>query len=199
MTELMTLQEVASYLRVTKQTIYRFLEKRGMPATKVGRQWRFEKAEINVWLQQSSAGKAAKILVIDDDETMCSLFKDTLEDLGHMITTTTESAEGLELVRKRDYDLVFLDLKMPGMDGAELFRRIKEVKRKLPVTIITGYPDSELMRRALAHGPFGVMNKPFSSSDILDAVENYLSLGASTKNSFQKGGAYAHIGNRRGS
>ena len=179
--ELMTLEEVASYLRVTKKTIYRLLERRGIPATKVGRQWRFEKAAIDDWLRQSSVEKVANILVIDDDETICSLFKDTLEELGHAVTTVRESSKGLELVKDRDYDLVFLDLKMPGMDGAQLFRRIKVAKPKLPVTIITGYPDSELMRSALAHGPFGVMNKPFRGSDILTAVENYLRFGVSTK------------------
>jgi|Deesub1362A_J573_1020465.scaffolds.fasta_scaffold01498_2 excisionase family DNA binding protein len=180
-TELMTLEEVANYLRVTKKTIYRLLKRGGVPATKVGRQWRFEKAAIDDWLRQSSVEKAASILVIDDDETICSLFKDTLEELGHAVTTAGESSQALELVKQQDYDLVFLDLKMPGMDGAELFRRIKAVKPKLPVTIITGYPDSELMSSALAHGPFGVMKKPFRGSDILTAVDNYLRLGVSTK------------------
>ncbi len=180
-TELMTLEEVASYLRVTKKTIYRLLQRRNIPATKVGRQWRFEKGAIDDWLRQSSVEKVTSILVIDDDETICLLFKDTLEELGHAVTTVDESPKGLELVKERDYDLVFLDLKMPGMDGAELFRRIKTVKPGLPVTIITGYPDSDLMRRALAFGPFGVMNKPFRGTDILTAVQNYLRFGASTK------------------
>ncbi len=177
----MTLEEVATYLRVTKKTIYRLLERRNIPATKVGRQWRFGKAAIDGWLRQSSVEHVANILVIDDDETICSLFKDTLEGLGHVVTTTGESSRGLELVEDRDYDLVFLDLKMPGMDGAELFRRIKLAKPGLPVTIITGYPDSDLMKRALTHGPFGVMNKPFRGSDIVTAVENYLRFGASIK------------------
>jgi DNA-binding response OmpR family regulator len=78
------------------------------------------------------------------------------------------------MVKDQDYSLVFLDLKMPGMDGAELFKRIKEAKPNLPVTIVTGYPDSDLMMRALTYGPLGVMNKPFSGSNILAAVNNYL-------------------------
>ncbi len=100
-TELMTLEEVANYLRVTKQTIHRFLEKRGIPAMKVGRQWRFDKASIDVWLHQNSAD-IADILVIDDDETLCSLFQDTLQGEGHTITTVSESSKGLELVKDRD-------------------------------------------------------------------------------------------------
>lgn len=181
MAQLMTLEEVADYLRVTKKTIYRLLEKRIIPARKVGRQWRFDKDSIDAWLSQSSPETAANILVIDDDETIGSLFRDTLEEAGHTVTTASESSKGLELVKEQDYDLVFLDLKMPEMDGAELFRQIRMTKPELPVTIITGYPDSDLMMKALAYGPFGVMKKPFSGSDILGAVNNYLRFGRQNK------------------
>ena len=67
---------------------------------------------------------------------------------------------------------------MPVMDGAELFSRIKNIKPKLPVIIITGYPDSDMMSKALAQGPFGVMNKPFSESDIVAAVNTFLGITA---------------------
>ena len=177
----MTLKEVANYFRVTQKTIHRLLRRRAIPAMKVGRQWRFDKASIDAWLRQSSTGKTANILAVDDDETICSLFKDTLEEAGHTVTMVSESTKGLELVKERDYDLVFLDLKMPGMDGAELFRQIRAVKPQIPVTIITGYPDSDLMVRALTYGPLGVMSKPFHGSDILTAVNNYLRFGMQTR------------------
>ena len=181
MPALMTVEELGQYLRFTKKTIYALLKQGGIPAFKIGNKWRFDEASIDVWLRQSSAEAVAKILVIDDDETLCSLFKDTLEEAGHTVITVSESSKGLGLVKDRDYDLVFLDLKMPGMDGAELFRQIRVTKPELPVTIITGYPDSDLMMAALAHGPFGVMSKPFSSSDILTAVNNYLHFGMLTR------------------
>ena len=176
MTELMTVAEVAAYLRVTKKTIYRLLRQGKIPATKVGHQWRFEKTAIDEWLHRSSVGTNANILVIDDEDMIRLLFKETLEDLGHRVITTKTGFEGLELVKQRDFDLVFLDLKMPGMVGDDLFGRIKAIKPRLPVTIITGYPDSGMMKRALAQGPFGVMNKPFSESDIVTAVNNFLGI-----------------------
>ena len=174
MTQLMTLQEVADYLRVTAKTIYRLLRRGKIPATKVGNQWRFDKTLVDEWLQRDSVGAKANILVIDDEETIRSLFKETLEELGHRVTTAETGFEGLELVKQQDFDLVFLDLKMPGMVGDEFFGRIKTIKPRLPVTIITGYPGSGMMRRALAQGPFGVMNKPFGESDITMAVESFL-------------------------
>jgi excisionase family DNA binding protein len=171
---LMTLEELANYLRVTKKTIYRLLERGRIPARKVGHQWRFDKASIDTWLRESSKKGVVNILVVDDDEEICSLFKDALVESGFTVTTVNSSSKGLELIKDQDYSLIFLDLKMPEMDGAELFKRIKEVKPNLPVTIITGYPDSDLMLRALTYGPLGIMNKPFSGSDILAAVNNYL-------------------------
>ncbi len=174
MAELMTVQEVANYLRVTEKTIYRLLKRGRIPATKVGRSWRFARAAIDERLGQNSAGAKANILVVDDEEMIQALFKETLEELGHEVTTAATGSKGLELVKEQDFNLVFLDLKMPGMDGAELFRQIKTIKPELPVTIITGYPDSEMMARALAQGPFGIMSKPFGESDIITAVNNFL-------------------------
>ena len=177
MAELMILEEVADYLRATKKTIYRLLKQRKIPASKVGHQWRFEKARIDEWLHQNPVEARGTILVVDDEETIRSLFKETLEELGHRVMVAGTGPEGLDLVKKRDFDLVFLDLKMPGMDGAELFRQIKTIKPKLPVTIITGYPDSDIMARALAQGPFGVMEKPFDESEIVSAVDIFLRIG----------------------
>lgn len=172
MPELMTVEEVAAYLRVNEKTVYRLLKSGKIPATRVGHQWRFDKSSIESWLQRSTA--KAKILVIDDEEIVRLLFKETLERLGHQVTTAEDGARGLQLVKEQDFNLVFLDLKMPGMDGAEVFRRIRAFKPNLQVTIITGQPDGDLMARALAEGPFGVMNKPFSVSDIAAAVKTFL-------------------------
>ena len=96
------------------------------------------------------------------------------EELGHRVQVAESDLKGLELIKQQDFAMIFLDLKIPGMDGAELFRQMKTLKPKLPVIIITGYPDSDIMARALTYGPFGVMNKPFSESDIVAAVNNFL-------------------------
>ena len=182
MTELMTVEEVAAYLRVTKKTVYRLLKGGRIAATKVGHQWRFDRTLIDKWLQQNSVGAEASILVIDDEEVIRLLFKETLEELGYTAMVAESSFEALELVKQSDFDLVFLDLKMPGMVGDELLGRIKALKPRLPVTIITGYPDSGMMKRALDQGPFGVMNKPFSESDIVTAVSTFLKIAPPEKN-----------------
>jgi excisionase family DNA binding protein len=174
MANLMTIEEIAAYLRVGKKTIYRLLKRGKIPATKVGRQWRFNKASIDEWLRKKPAGTGANILVVDDEEVVRSLFKNTLEELSHKVVAAKTGLEALELLKQQDFAMVFLDLKMPGMDGAEFFRQIKVTKPQLPVIIITGYPNSDTMARALAQAPFGIMNKPFNESDIITAVNTFL-------------------------
>jgi len=174
MAELMTVQELERYLRFTRKTIYKLLKRGSIPAIKIGNKWRFDKEVIDNWLNQSMKGVRASILVIDDDELIRSLFKEVLEEQGHTVVTADTSAKGIAYVMQREYNLIFLDLKMPGTDGAEILREMRSIKQRLPVVIITGYPDSEMMNRAMEQGPLGVMLKPFDDSDIINAVNSFL-------------------------
>ena len=174
MPELMTVEELGQYLRFTKKTIYRLLKQGGIPAVKIGNKWRFDKAAIDRWLHHNMERAKARILVIDDDEVIRSLFKETLGEQGHTVVTASNGAEGIEFVKRWDFGLVFLDLKMPDIDGAELIKQLRSIKPRLPVTIITGYPGSEMMEKAFKQGPFGVMDKPFDAADIIAAVNSFL-------------------------
>ena len=69
MAELLTVPEVANYLRVTEKTVYRLLEKKSIPASRVGRQWRFEKWEIDLWLRQTSKEVRARIDILNQATT----------------------------------------------------------------------------------------------------------------------------------
>ena len=181
MPELITVEELGQYLRFTKKTIYRLLKQRTIPAVKIGNKWRFDKAAIDRWLHHGMAGARARILVVDDDEIIRSLFKETLEEEGHTVVTAGTSDEGIEYVKRWDFGLVFLDLKMPDMDGAELLKQLRNIKPRLPVTIITGYPGSEMMERAFKQGPLGVMEKPFDAPDIITAVNGFLHVAQTVK------------------
>ncbi len=96
MAELMTVGELADYLRVTKKTIYRLLEQDNIPATKVGQQWRFDRALIDQWLQRGSAGTKANILVIDDEEVIRLLFREILEELWRQLGERAGLGEKIE-------------------------------------------------------------------------------------------------------
>jgi excisionase family DNA binding protein len=170
----MTVEELGQYLRFNKRTIYRLLKQGDIPAIKIGNKWRFHQDAIDTWLRDKMRGAKARILIIDDDEFVRSIFKETLVEEGHTVIATGSSADGIEYVEQGNVDMVFLDLKMPDMEGAEVLKHIRSVVPELSVTIITGYPDSDMMARALQYGPIGVMQKPFDSSAIVTAVNSLL-------------------------
>lgn len=178
MPKLMTIVELAEYLQLNSRTIYRLVERGDIPAAKIGRQWRFDKEIIDAWLRRLSEShrcrNKATVLVIDDEEMIIELFRETLNGSGYSVLSTKSSIDALPLIDKANIGLVFLDLKMPGIDGAELFRKIKITKPNLPVVIMTGYPNSDMMSQALAQGPFAIMNKPFNGKDIVEAVNSFL-------------------------
>jgi len=172
--KLMTLKEVAEYLRVTEKTIHRLLEKNAIPAARVGHLWRFDNDSINKWLQERSIFVKTRILVIDDEEPINALIKETLGKLGYEVVTAESVVDGLKLAEEQDFNLVFLDLRILSIDGTEAFKQIKSVKPDIPIVIITGYSDSDLLMQALSYRPLGVIIKPFSDSDILQVLNNYV-------------------------
>lgn len=169
----MTVEELSQYLRFTRKTIYRLLKQGNIPAIRIGNKWRFDKVSIDRWLHQMEE-VSARILVIDDDSGIRALFAKALESLGHKVSTAASGIEGMELVKQADFEMVFLDLGMPEMNGDEFLQKLKKTKPDLPVIIITGFPGSELLERVVKQGPFGVMNKPFTHSDIVNAVKSFL-------------------------
>lgn len=170
--ELLTLDELALRLRLTRRTIYRLLKKGDIPAVRVGRKWRFDADTINSWLRQGMQRPRLRVLVIDDDVLITSLFKDTMREQGHSVILANYGGTGVEYVKVMDFDMVFLDLKMPGKSGVQVLEQIRQVKPNQPVTIITGYPDSEMMASALKLGPVGLMSKPFGPSQIIAVLSS---------------------------
>lgn len=174
MAELLTTKEIASYLKLRPETVLRGVKEGEIPAIKVGGRFRFDKKQIDEWLHNRSTSKK-RVMVIDDDAVVRRLFKETLERNNYHVMTVEDGDKALKLVKSWNFDLIFLDLKMTGMDGAETFRRIRRINGSVPVVIITGYPTGELMDKALEQAPFGVMKKPFGAQDIKRSAENFLS------------------------
>lgn len=81
-----------------------------------------------------------RILVVDDEEGLRLLYKEELEDEGAEVVVAASGEEALEKLDGNEIDLVLLDIKMPGMDGVEVLRRVKEKYQDLPVILCTAYP-----------------------------------------------------------
>lgn len=117
----------------------------------------------------------ARILVVDDKETNVRLIDGLLRVAGYAsIESTTNPNEVCELHRKNRYDLILLDLQMPGMDGFQVMEGLKEIEEDgyLPVLVITAQPDHKL--RALQAGAKDFVSKPFDLAELRARVHNIL-------------------------
>ena len=109
---------------------------------------------------------APTALVVDDEDNIRLFFQRALKTLGWESVAVESGMEAIEMVGERHFDMVFMDLAMPEMNGVETFRQIREVAPTIFVVIATGYPGSDLMIQALEVGPFAVMRKPFSLDEL---------------------------------
>ncbi|MBN2123124.1 MAG: response regulator [Deltaproteobacteria bacterium] len=118
-----------------------------------------------------------RILVIDDEVDMLMLLRMIIEDnTPYEVETTNSPTEGIKLLREKDFGLVITDLKMPGMDGLELFDEFQDLKPDVPVIIITAYGSSEAADEALKKGICDFITKPFRKDSILFTIRRALEL-----------------------
>ncbi len=164
-------REAARLLGAHVETVRRLARKGDIPAFKLAKDWRFNGAELRRWAEtHHERSRSASILVVDDEEVVCDILRRVLEGDGYDVSCACDGAEALELMRREVPDLVTLDLRMPGMSGPAVLKAIREAHGALPVIIITGYPDSELMADALDYGPILLVRKPIESHDVLQSV-----------------------------
>ena len=108
----------------------------------------------------------SEILIIEDEEAIAELEKDYLELSGFRITIENDGNKGLELALKKDFDLVILDLMLPGTDGFEICRQIRQNK-DLPIIMVSAKKDEIDKIRGLGLGADDYMTKPFSPSELV--------------------------------
>ncbi len=105
-------------------------------------------------------GSVERILIADDEPQVRAALREFITDLGYITETASNGTEALVAVLQHRPDLVFLDIKMPGMDGLETLRRIREIDSTIPVIMVTGDADIPHIGKALTSGAFGYIPKP---------------------------------------
>jgi DNA-binding response OmpR family regulator len=113
----------------------------------------------------------SRLLVVDDEVDTCRNLSDILTDLGYKVDIAHDGLSALELVRRNPYDVALLDLRMPGMDGLELFHRIRQLRAGTVGIIVTAYAGTDTTERALAAGAWQVLAKPVEFARLLALVE----------------------------
>jgi CheY-like chemotaxis protein len=103
-----------------------------------------------------------KVLVVDDDPVVARSFNRVLSEKGYLVITAENAAQALDRLREEEVDLVYTDIRMPGMDGLELAEKVKARRPWTPVVIVTGYGTQANEQRAKAAGVSAFLNKPLS-------------------------------------
>jgi two-component system response regulator HydG len=120
----------------------------------------------------------SRILVVDDNEDFCHNVTDILGLSDYEVVTTSNGFKALEMVEKNGFDLVLMDIKMPGMDGVETFKKIKEIAPTTPVIMVTAYAVEDLVKEALREGAFGALKKPLDFDRLFKLIEAAIAEGA---------------------
>ena len=108
--------------------------------------------------------------VVDDDESLQSLFKIFLKKIGFSRIVVGTVKEAIAALEKQHFDILFLDLKLPDGPADDVYDAAKEADPELPIVVITGYPDSEMLDRILAKGPVTVLKKPLKVEQLQQTV-----------------------------
>jgi ATP-dependent Lon protease len=113
---------------------------------------------------------AKRILVVDDEEEIRQLFVDILAPRGYQVVAAASGPEALARAQEGRFDMIFLDIKMPGMNGVETFEALKRLSPQSQFVMITGYAGSQLVEQSLAEGALLCLAKPIGVAAILELV-----------------------------
>ena len=166
----MTIKEAASYLRLKDSTLYKLAQTGKVPAFKVGGTWRFKKDILDDWLSAQCAPLRGIVLVVDDDARVRDVLRDIIVEQGHQVVAVESGEKAVEEMERQHFDLVFLDLVLPGLSGIEVLRWLKAKGEKVVVAIVTGYGDYPIAREAMSLGPLLLLRKPVHVNDVVEVI-----------------------------
>lgn len=118
----------------------------------------------------------ARILVVDDERGMCEFLRFLLQEEGYAVDVAHNGDQALSKVYEEKFDLILADIKMPGLDGLEMLRRLREADEDTVVIVMTGYSSLDSAIKAIKYDASDYLTKPFDDPDaVLAAVERGLS------------------------
>ena len=114
----------------------------------------------------------ASILIVDDDAGMGETLSDIMEDKGYRTVVALGGHGAIEKVKEMDFDIVLMDIRMPGMNGVEAFKQIKSIQPDAAVVMMTAYAFEDLIAEALREGAYGVLYKPFDMERMIGLIDS---------------------------
>jgi CheY-like chemotaxis protein len=114
-----------------------------------------------------------RILVVDDNPDMAETLADILELKGFTVHAVASGAEALEILRDRSVDILLTDVKMPGMNGLELYRETRKLYPRLITIFMTAYSADELIQQGMAEGVKTILDKPLDMNFLVRLLSVY--------------------------
>lgn len=114
-----------------------------------------------------------RILVVDDDEGMTKTLSLILNEEGYETTSANNGREAIKMVNEKKFDLILIDMKMPGLNGAETYKEIKKIRPGTPVLVMTAYAVEDLVSEALRNNAKEVIYKPFDIEKLLELINKF--------------------------
>ncbi len=124
---------------------------------------------------EKSKVKKARILVVDDEEGICNMLRKILAKEGYEVETAQDARTGINLYKKNKYNLMFMDVVMPGLGGLKALKEIKKINAKAKVILITGKPiDRRIFDKLAEGGAYTCIKKPFRLDELINIVNHAL-------------------------
>jgi len=181
---MLTVQEVAAVLNVHPDTVRHWSDSGLLRSYRIGHRGdrRFRWEDVDSFLKDKgrrpSMGKPreGKVLIVDDDYRVRDLLKEAVQEQGYEAISVESGERALEELEKQNFDLIFLDLVLPGLSGVDVLREMKARDVEAVVAVVTGYSDSPIALEAISLGPFVFIRKPFDMNHIIEVL--HVAMGA---------------------
>ena len=178
-----SVEDVAAHVGVRKESIYRWIEGRGLPATKNGKLWKLKLSEVDAWMRTGGASAASArptpdarsvtnvetkhVLIVDDDPSLRATLRDAVSDQGFGALAAADGLEALQILRSSDQPrpaVIVLDIRMPKMDGLQFLEEQKRDPRLAGIPVIIIAADRSKVDGAL------VLRKPLDLAKLIDSI-----------------------------
>lgn len=121
--------------------------------------------------------KRLNIFIVDDDADFAESLADIFELEGHKCELAYDGEAALKRFIENDFDLTFMDVKLPGKNGVESFLDIRKIKPDARIIMMTGYSMKKLLEQAVTNGAYGILHKPFNMDKVLDMIKKIIPVG----------------------
>jgi len=166
-----SVRETAEYLGIPLPTAYYLVQRGEIPAVRIGSRWRVKKDALDRDVLHSERPSLPAVLVADDEPGVQAMFTHLLNEQGFPRVIVGTGREAIAALKKRKFDLCFLDLFLEDCRGDKIYARAKVVQPNLPIVIITGFPDSQALDNILSLGSVTVLKKPFPIESVQEMLK----------------------------